>query len=109
MTIYEKAHVSCDGYFGADAYVDMNERWNGWALPYFTYDEAVKVLDACVAMSDISDIDEWHYEADVDCFVYHDLNADEDVYCDGRPLDVDGEDVVAYPIGTGAWIWDEDM
>lgn len=77
----------------------QGETWNGWACPFFTHDEAQKIVTA-------------HKE--------HGLNAYYDQESDGFAFEVEssGDDydifssvevanMKLYPVGTGCWIWEE--
>lgn len=83
--------------------------WNGWACPYFTKDQADRLVTAW----------ERHgyqaaYNAQADVFKFGpldtvgdsaavDLNDPEEAEQFGA-VEVDGRKL--YPIGAGAWIWD---
>jgi hypothetical protein len=75
--------------------------WNGWACPYFTFDQAQSIVSAYHDHG-------WpaHYDKANDRFVFSMMHAgaDEDeVY---SPMEEDG--LKLYPIGTANWIWEEE-
>lgn len=77
------------------AYLDDNERWNGWLQPYFTKEE-------CLAMNEWlkSDFDGdiLEYGEKYDTFttmVYGEVF---------QGVDIDGMHL--YPIGNGCWTWE---
>lgn len=73
-----------------------DETWNGWACPYFTYEESVKILKVQNASGGKAT-----YEPDSDRFIFC-IQDEEDVF---EPIEVG--DLKLYPIGNGIWIWDE--
>ena len=98
--------VSIDGIVPIPAYLDENERWNGWACPYFRAKDArliQKMLDIIGEGETIT------YDEDEDAYVIR-TPCDED-YEEGGEEWYKGEDVDGmhlYPIGAGCWIWYED-
>jgi hypothetical protein len=71
------------------------EHWNGWAMPYFQKDEALRIAKE---MGDVV------YDELTDTFVWT-CSEDKDVY-EPCTIAVDGKFIKAYPIGTGFWCWD---
>jgi hypothetical protein len=74
------------------------ETWNGWACPYFTFEEAKKIVDAQNANSDHSA----HYDESNDTFVFSFSDDEKEGY---SAENIDGEKL--YGIGCGSWIWAE--
>ena len=73
------------------------EGWNGFACPYFTFDQAQKVVEA------------WR---DTNSFAFYDGSRDEFVFemQDGGQDSfgfVEIDDKKVYPIGCSHWIWNE--
>jgi len=76
--------------------------WNGWATPYFTFDEALKIMS------------EWHnddspmiYDEDADAFVIQYDDCDEPYIWKGEDIKtIDGVQHL-YGIGAYSHIWDE--
>lgn len=68
--------------------------WNGWACPYFSFEEAQKIVKAHAP-------DTARYEENNDQFIFK-VGDEEEFYPavleDGRKL---------YAIGNGSWIWEE--
>lgn len=93
--------------FTIDVYGDVqfdgfttDEDWNGWACPYFTFEQAQRI----VAEHQRFGLLAW-YDADADKFVFSveqgrvgEPDEFEAVEIDGRKL---------YPIGARCWIWEE--
>jgi hypothetical protein len=83
---------------------NKGESWNGFACPYFTFDQAQEIVAAWQARG-------WEarYKPRSDSFVFavnQDLQTGEsDDYEEFSGLVVDGEKL--YPVGAGSWIWDE--
>jgi hypothetical protein len=77
------------------------ETWNGWARPYFTFEQAQAVLNAHKDHS-------WKawYDETQDSFVFdfsHDGNDELDEF---PAVEIAG--MKLYPIGAGCWIWEEE-
>lgn len=74
--------------------------WNGWACPYFSFDEAQKIAEAQKELGLNA-----YYDADSDGFAFEVENTggEYDIFpsevIDGRKL---------YPVGAGCWIWEEE-
>lgn len=77
--------------------------WNGFACPYFTFDQAQALAE------------EWRktgyrarYDADSDSFIFG-LDAgggvEQEDTDEFSPVEIDGTKY--YPIGAGCWIWSE--
>lgn len=75
-------------------------RWNGWAMPHFTYEEALKLLEPCGNI---------RYDEAEDAFIAtiegYPEGEDEEVF-KSVTLDVDGQPVKTYPIGARSWCWE---
>lgn len=97
---------SVDGDEGVFAALVAPERWNGWAVPYFTREEGERISAWTVALreefgADQVDMVLWHPEHA--CFV---VVSGEEAYCTVvEPITVDG--VAYYPIGAYGWTWQE--
>ena len=70
-------------------------RWNGWACPYFTYENAMKIAEV------MPDFHMW-YDMDKDLFFTTDEETDPEEFC---PKIIDG--IKYYGIGNCSWCWDE--
>ena len=91
-----------------------NETWNGWGMPYFEKDEADRFLrrwNANITDEGIG-LKPACYDADKDEYVFfmeHDNDNLEDADCTpGEFKDVGDKHVMLYPIGAGAWTWNQD-
>lgn len=67
-------------------------RWNGWAIPYFTFEAARSLLEY---MPDL------RYDSSRDAFI---SAHEEDAYIPVM-LVIDGQTIKTYPIGSGYWCW----
>ena len=88
----------------------LGERWNGFACPYFTAQQANTWMAHYNAQYHAEyGIDTVRYDADHDAYVItypDDPERPADIYA-GKDLEtVDGRRHV-YPIGAGDWIWSE--
>lgn len=80
----------------------LGEDWNGWACPYFTFEQAESILEAHRKQG----IKAWYDEA-ADQFAF-DLNQTGEGDVDAFPsVEVEGRKF--YPIGSGCWIWEEEQ
>jgi hypothetical protein len=80
----------------------QGEDWNGWACPFFTFEQAQRIVDA----HNEHGIKAWYDEA-ADLFAF-DLNQTGDDDVDAFPS-VALEGRTLYPIGSGCWIWEEEQ
>ncbi len=87
--------------FGNEAFdgFTLDETWNGWARPYFTFEQAQRIVEAHRSHGDKA----WYDEAE-DVFSFE-MGEDE---VDSFPAEtIEGRKL--YPIGTGCWIWEEEL
>lgn len=83
-------------------------RWNGWAMPYFTLDQAKLISRNVPGL---------RYDEEADAFIYRNTEdgaeaanaADhqDEERIEPVTIAVDGEPVKAYPVGAGSWCWFE--
>ena len=94
-------------FYGADFNMDISEEvfsgftdgdtWNGFACPYFTYDEATRVLEEMGAG--------WEYDSRKDAFnVLIPEGTEPDEY-GSIMIRLDGKEIKTYAIGAYAWVW----
>lgn len=77
------------------AYLDPDEKWNGWACPYFEEEE-------------VEQMSEWLPEFDDSLVYVEDEDAYVSTYDPARPESFEGCDIDGmhlYPIGYGSWTW----
>jgi hypothetical protein len=77
------------------------ERWNGWAMPYFTKETALDMLTASG--------NTFRFDDARDAFIISEPEAydGEDYVIEAEQIDVNGERVKVYAVGAGCWVWDE--
>ncbi|MGC2237991.1 MAG: hypothetical protein WA584_17660 [Pyrinomonadaceae bacterium] len=73
-----------------------DDDWNGWSCPYFTFDEAEKIVKAH-KQAGLKAI----YEESSDEFIFE-LQGEIEIYA---PTTIN--ELKLYPIGTASWIWEE--
>jgi hypothetical protein len=73
------------------------EDWNGFACPYFSFDQAQKIVDAWIKSGSNASYDSAN---DIFSFLMH--NGETDSF---SAIDYNGMKI--YPIGNGCWIWSE--
>lgn len=87
--------------FGSEAFdgFTLGETWNGWARPYFTFEQALRILEAHHSRGQKG----WYDESE-DAFSFEMGEGEVDSFpaesIEGRKL---------YPIGAGCWIWEEGL
>lgn len=74
----------------------QDEDWNGWACPYFTFEEAQKIAETYSKTGEKAD-----YDKISDSF-YFEFQDEKESY---SALDFDN--LKLYPIGSSSWIWEE--
>lgn len=83
--------------------------WNGWSKPYFEFDEAQKLLANLIAAHHQHNdpIQAWYDEQeDRFCFILE-LGGEAECYSAELIETDEGQVLKVYPIGTGAWVWNE--
>lgn len=81
------------------------ETWNGWDCPYFTFEQAQKVVEAFNASQQLEgNTVEARYDAGQDafCFLFESSGESDDF----PAVEIEGQKL--YPIGAGCWIWERD-
>lgn len=96
------------GWMSVDVYAEWTEkaykawttgqRWNGWVMPYFEFDEAVKYA---------RDAGNTVYDAARDAFITTREGSDDEPDVDEATIiNVRGRGPLkVYPIGAGSWTW----
>lgn len=74
-----------------------DEEWNGWACPYFSYEQAEKIARIHSEVWDTK----VRYDSGADKFVFGFSDETEEY----TAVDIGGKKL--YPIGTCVWIWEE--
>lgn len=74
-----------------------DEEWNGWACPYFTFEQAQSIVEAHHRRGMSA-----RYDINLDQFVFIPGGGDEEIYA---PVEIDSQKL--YPIGAFNWIWEE--
>lgn len=80
------------------------DSWNGWACPYFTNQTAKTILKA----SEINGYS-WRYDAAADAFLVSHIDDPESFEperFESVNINVDGSNIVVYPVGAYSWIWE---
>lgn len=80
-------------------YLD-GSKWNGWAMPYFTKEQA----DAYLAATPDGMTGSFDEARNVYVFT---CEGEEPYEVEAEVIDADGQHVTVYPIGAGYWVWDE--
>ena len=80
----------------------QDEKWNGFACPYFTYDQAMNIVTAWQGTGT-----EAYYDPNSDSFYFKMADSSDEVTED-RFEAVRLHEMKLYPIGAFSWIWDEE-
>jgi hypothetical protein len=72
-------------------------RWNGFACPYFTFDQAQCIVSAWQEAGNAAS-----YDKENDEFMFEIRDGEHDRF---GPIEIEG--LMLYPIGAACWIWDE--
>lgn len=95
--------------FGADwmngtlpGYTD-GKTWNGWAMPFFEFETAKKIL---ADMGEDESV--LRYDPDQDAFIYtnHYWPDEPNIYGSSF-IEIEGRTLKVYGLGAGFWCWDE--
>lgn len=88
--------------FGDRAFdgLTLGEDWNGWACPYFTFEQAQHVVEAHRNNGGRAT-----YEEHSDSFVFSFRDAGPNEAESYPAVEIEGRKV--YPIGASNWIWEE--
>lgn len=79
----------------------QDENWNGWACPYFTFDQAQQIVQAYQE----NGMKAW-YDGASDAFSFEIDAGEGEKEIDTFPSqEMNGKKV--YPIGAFCWIWEE--
>lgn len=90
------ATFSCDGFdIEVEGYTNQ-QRWNGWAMPYFP------LASGQALMKELADL---RFDEVQDAFVYSPEGSDVETF-PSTIIRVLGRDLKVYPIGAGSWCWD---
>lgn len=93
-----------DGVDGVFAGFTRGESWNGWAVPYFTLAEALRVAEGYAAQPagpDGQALAEHDAERSL-IRLYDPSNGEWDEY---GPVEMEGHQL--YPVGAQGWTWEE--
>jgi len=96
-TAWRRATFEIDGMDGRfDGWTD-GQRWNGWAMPAFEFAVAQEVAKTF----------EGRYDKGRDAFITRSQDDEEEVWPAQEVVVLAGAALRLYPIGAGAWIWDD--
>jgi hypothetical protein len=117
ITAPRRERVFRAGTFTLDAmegpypgYTD-DDRWNGWATPYFELDVAKRIAEDYVRTNKEMGGDmagsRARYDKSEDAFALYEPINDYESFYDAQTITVEGREVKVYPIGTYEWTWEE--
>jgi hypothetical protein len=98
-----KFKIESLGYETFDGFT-KDEEWNGWACPYFTFDQAQKVLKQFNLFREITGQKDFaFYDESADAFAFPANDDEPEVFAA-----VSKDDQNYYPVGAFSWIWEEE-
>jgi len=89
------------GVKGAFEALSKGDDWNGWACPWFTLSEGLRLVDAWNARVEDCGQGPARYDSERDLFEFT-IEGETDRF---EPEVIDG--VKLYPIGAYGWCWEE--
>jgi hypothetical protein len=94
--IFNPTNFAVEGVEAAFAGWTDARKWNGWAMPWFEFHKAQRVVAAF----------QGHYDPSSDSFVTV-TNDDEEMWAGESVALPDGGQIKAYPVGAGSWTWEK--
>lgn len=79
-----------------DCYLKHNEMWNGFLVPYFTFDVVNHML------TDLNN--SLSYDENLDVFIYKQDGYDDEIF-ESVTHHINGENIKLYSIGGYSWCW----
>ena len=100
----EKVVFTIDG--NTDAYVGYTKGgiWNGWACPFFTMDEALRIMNTYNKYND----NHIYYDETTDSFRIDEEGCASEIY-KGKDYSTAEGIKHLYPIGNCCWIWNQEF
>jgi hypothetical protein len=95
--IYRRAKFGLEGSEKEFEGWTDGQLWNGWAMPTFEFGAAQEVAKSFNG----------RYDRERDCYITRLQDDDEEFWPAEEIVLVGGKKMKVYPIGSGAWIWDE--
>lgn len=95
-----QVEISSVGLVASEAFILEGERWNGWALPFFTKEEAIKVLEK---VKTLRPFDFW-YKVEGNKILILDTTQNS-VWEEVEQTTHEGKTL--YGVGAWSWTWDE--
>ena len=77
------------------------ENWNGWDCPYFTFEQAQRVLQTYNQLRSITGEAQGYYDAGADAFIFP-AEDEPEIY-----NAITSENEKYYPVGAFCWIWEK--
>lgn len=100
----EKQLFTIYGLVTAEGIHDSQQRWNGWACPFFTLEETQRIADAINANNDTRD--DTHEDIIIrDGVVFSEFH-DGDYHDTEEVPSIVHEGITFYGVGAGSWVWE---
>lgn len=99
----QKALFTIDGWLTAGGIHNPERRWNGWAVPFFSLEEAQQIAETVNAGIDTNDT--WERITIKDGKVFSEYNGGGDSEIEEVPS-VDFEGKKYFGLGATSWCWD---
>ncbi len=98
----KKMKFGIDGEFYAEG-ITFGQRWNGFYCPYFTYENALKILAKQEIKEDVLEMGSYFYEMSEDKKSILEITEDGISVHSARLID----NQLFFPIGFCNWVWEE--
>jgi hypothetical protein len=97
--LWKRSRFCIEGVDGSFEGWTCGRLWNGWEMPHFDYAVAEQVIKAMKEL-------DGHYDSGQDAFVTKSTDGEE-VWAAETLRTLGDHPVKAYPVGAGAWCWEE--
>lgn len=115
MTPLKKKKFCIEESAWYEGYHDPEIRWNGWACPYFTFDQAKAMCEGFQAEGEAfnkefhpgnpdAEAFKWVYVELLDCFVIGMADGEPEAY-GAHQMDTEDGPMKLYAIGAWGWVW----
>jgi hypothetical protein len=98
--LWKRSRFCIEGIEGSFDGWTCGRLWNGWEMPHFEFAIAQQVV-AAMKQQDA------HYNSSRDAFITRSPDGEEEAWRAEPSQTLGDQTVKAYPVGAGAWCWEE--
>jgi hypothetical protein len=106
--MFYRRRFSIEDWLGPFEGWTSDERWNGWACPYFEFDSAMKIMDTWNTLTFCGAVFESRYDESQDVFRFYESSGGDWDHFGPESIEVAGKSIKVYPIGAFCWTWIEE-